>query len=315
MTLRPGGVRVRIHPLLPLLLLLSAALGQGEAVCAACGAFLLHEIGHLCAARLFGLRPSEAELTPFGAVMTLEGMESAGCAAAFLVALGGPLFSLLGFLLCPLLLRFTGLSFFLVAAFARYQWMLFLVNLLPALPLDGGRMLLAVLKRFLPEQAVRRSLTGLAFCLGGGLALLSLVFALQGELNFVPCFAGCYLIYAALRERRQLNFAYITGLIARRQKLAEGRALPVQWTAASGDLPLRKVIPCLTPGKYHIISVLSPDGLTILGCLSEQQLCDGLLDNADAALKSCLSASPVNKKAPGATAEPFPGAQKKAASL
>lgn len=307
MTLRLGKARLQVHPLLPALLCLSAAMGQAEGALAACCAFALHEAGHLFMARLFGLRPSSVELTPFGAVMTLEGLEdAAGGTAAFLIAFGGPLFSLLGFLLCPLLLRFSTLSFPALARFARYQWMLFLVNLLPALPLDGGRMLLALLARFLPEQAVRRSLTRLAFCLGAGLALLSLVFALRGKLNFAPCFAGCFLIYAVLRDRRQLSAAYVTGLIARRQKLAEGKVLPVQWAAAAGETPLRNVLSYLTPGKYHMISVLSPDGMTALGSLSEQQLCGCLLDHAEASLRECLSYA---KNAPGKTADPSSGAE------
>lgn len=300
MTIRLGKTGVRIHPLLMGLWGFCLLLGGGPLLLPALSALALHEAGHAAMARCFGKRISSLEITPFGAVMTIPGEDSLPPLPAFLIAAAGPFCSLAGCLLSPALLQAGAASFPALRSFARYCLMMLLLNLLPTLPLDGGRMLRAALRCLLPGAAAERWLIRAGTAAGIALIAVSVFFACRGQLLLPPCFAGLYLLYASATERRRTGTAYITGLISRRQRMEEGGALPVEEIALCQHTPLRSVLPYMNSGRYHVITVLAPDGLTRLGRLEEKQFCEMLLRDAGQSLGDCLpeagAAGPTAKK-------------------
>ncbi len=103
------------------------------------GSVLLHEMGHAEMARFFGIRTHSITLYPFGGIAALAG-EPANPREEALVALAGPAvnFVLAGLGLPLAALGVPGLEFLVGMNLA-----LGLFNLLPAFPMDGGRILRA----------------------------------------------------------------------------------------------------------------------------------------------------------------------------
>ena len=107
---------------------------------------LLHEFGHAAAARRFHIQVGEITLFIFGGVAQLRD-EPKSPASEFWIAVAGPVVSLLlGALFSGLA---TIISFQQAHAVFRYvgfiNMSLFLFNLIPGFPLDGGRVLRAVI--------------------------------------------------------------------------------------------------------------------------------------------------------------------------
>ncbi len=140
-------------------LLLAAFLyyaGGGAALAAFFTAMLAHELGHLAAMVLTGADVDRVRLTAAGPILEYHGVlslrQEMGVAAA------GPAAGLVFASSCAVLntpyFRYAGLIALLSSAF----------NLLPALPLDGGRLALAALRMGLPEADALRILrvSGLA---------------------------------------------------------------------------------------------------------------------------------------------------------
>ncbi|RPH38902.1 MAG: site-2 protease family protein [Planctomycetota bacterium] len=104
---------------------------------------LLHELGHAVVARLHGLRTRSITLFIFGGVAQLEKDPRDG-RAEFWMAAAGPVVSLAlaGFFYACANLPFVGPS---AAAVAKYLALINLIlavfNLVPAFPMDGGRLL------------------------------------------------------------------------------------------------------------------------------------------------------------------------------
>jgi Zn-dependent protease/CBS domain-containing protein len=170
---------------------------------------LLHELGHAVQARREGMEIDGITLWLFGGVAAFKGMfPSAG--AEFRIAIAGPLVTLvLGVLfiglavLVPMADTIDGV----LAWLGITNVMLLVFNLLPALPLDGGRVLRSALwaargdfgRATRVAAAVAR---GFAYLfIGGGLALPIFADAWSGAWL---AFIGWFLLGAASAEVRYL---------------------------------------------------------------------------------------------------------------
>jgi Zn-dependent protease/predicted transcriptional regulator len=166
-----------------------------------------HEYGHALVARREGMEIEGITLWLFGGVAKFKGMfPSAG--AEFRIAIAGPLVSLALGVLFVLVAAAAGLPDAVdgVVAWLGYINLALLVfNLLPALPLDGGRVLRSVLWHVRGDF---RSATRLAAGIGRGFGYL---FIAGGVLLFVVAnafsgawlaFIGFFLLQAASGEAR-----------------------------------------------------------------------------------------------------------------
>ncbi len=184
------GIDLYIHPtfwLLPLFVVMSGAgASAGELtsevlfVFAVFACVALHEFGHALAAASYGIRTRDITLYPVGGVASLEGMpEKPG--QEIVVALAGPAVNvviavglLLGLSAGGLALPWERMSD-PIEAFVNQLLVanvfLVLFNLLPAFPMDGGR----VLRALLATQVTRLRATEVAVTVGTVVAVLFFV--------------------------------------------------------------------------------------------------------------------------------------------
>jgi Zn-dependent protease/CBS domain-containing protein len=170
---------------------------------------LLHEFGHAIQARREGMEIEGITLWLFGGVAQFRGMfPSAG--AEFRIAIAGPVVSLLLglFFVAIAVVTKTAEAVDGVAAWLGYINLLLLVfNLLPALPLDGGRVLRAALwgARDSFEWATRVAANigrGFGFLfIAGGIAMFIFADSFSGAWL---AFIGWFLLMAASGELRYL---------------------------------------------------------------------------------------------------------------
>jgi Zn-dependent protease len=103
---------------------------------------LVHELGHVVALRREGIKASLPMFIPFlGAVISAKSLGDNAVAEAR-VGLAGPILGSLGSAVCLLIWHATGDDFWRALAFTGFFLNLF--NLLPVVPLDGGRAMAAM---------------------------------------------------------------------------------------------------------------------------------------------------------------------------
>jgi Zn-dependent protease len=183
------------------------------AVVASLGFFasiLLHELGHAVQARRDGLEIDGITLWIFGGVARFAGMfPSAG--AEFRIAVAGPLVSLL---LTVGLLGGTWIPGLPQAVDGVLAWLgiingaLLVFNLIPALPLDGGRMLRAALWQWKGDLgSATRLAAGVGRVLAIGMIALGFAMAVLGQgINGVwLALIGWFVLQAAGAEAQMVK--------------------------------------------------------------------------------------------------------------
>lgn len=155
-------------------------------------ACLLHELGHVAIAAVLGGRVEGLSLTVVGAELRIGYGTPLSYTGDSLVALAGPAANLLAGGL------FTAFGWRLAAALSLAVGVF---NLLPILPLDGGRVVYGLLANRLDFDWAERLMTALSGCLVGALVGVGTVAAVHYA-NITLLITALWLLAGVLRRGR-----------------------------------------------------------------------------------------------------------------
>jgi Zn-dependent protease len=208
--LRLFGVPIRFHFTFVLLLVFLIFIGIGGKqsgattaiyIAALFASVLLHELGHALVARWYGLHTREIVMFPIGGVSRLERQPTARQEP--LIAMAGPFVNLaIAVILLALQRDFQPLDTLhiptdinLIQRIAVGNLVLGIFNLLPAYPMDGGRILRSLIAMRKPEDEA----TQIAASAGRYLAIAMGLVGLLSQ-NFLLVFVALFVYLGAAQE-------------------------------------------------------------------------------------------------------------------
>jgi Zn-dependent protease/CBS domain-containing protein len=279
---RIAGIQLRIHVTF-LLLIAWLAFGYysqgGTSAAAARVIFILllflcvvlHEFGHAFAAKAFGIRTPDITLLPIGGVARLERMPEEPI-QELIIAVAGPLVNVV--IAAGLFLAGGGRAFDtssperldLIRQLMTINIALLLFNLLPAFPMDGGR----VLRALLATRMTYARATHVAALIGQGFAF---------AFGFVGLVWNPFLIFIAL-------FVYIGASqeAALAQMKDVSRRFPVssamvrEFRTLGENATLEEAVDALLATSQHDFPVMDGDG-NVAGLLTRHDLIAALRKN------------------------------------
>lgn len=188
---------------------------------------VMHEFGHALTARRYGVQTRDIILSPIGGVARLDRLPDKPM-QEFYVAIAGPLVNIgIMVILAPyfffvsadtleefrsILRGYFGIHDnvfirsmtpvdFLLFGLLMLNGTLAIFNLLPAFPMDGGR----VLRALLSLRLGRAKATRIAAYIGQFLAVLLVVYGIWHDFNWVTIFIGIFVFTTAAQENRMVH--------------------------------------------------------------------------------------------------------------
>ncbi len=238
------------------------------------GSLLFHEAAHIGALKRAGLTFYEIELFPFGGVAKIEDLLAPR--EEIKIALAGPLANII--IICVLLvLRFGGI---VIGEWSNYllaiNTMMATVNMLPALPLDGGRVLRAFLAQRYGYNHGTWFVLKISRLLTVFIASLCIFLFLRGIAGMVTLFLAFFILVKSRPRPEDVVLLKLGDMLNRDKQIAHG-ALKGEFWSAPGKLQIKDVLLHINPRLFHIVMVVD-ESMKIMGALEEKDLQRALLE-------------------------------------
>lgn len=215
---------------------------------------LIHELGHFFMSQLFKWRVESIMLWVFGGVMKTEEHGNRSLREEALVIIAGPLQNVIIYLGLYFLSVYSVFPSPVLELIFYYNTAIFLFNLLPIWPLDGGKLVFVLLSSYLPYRQAYHAMIILSMITSLGFLLVQL-FLFPFTLS-----AFCLMIFLFMENRtewKQRFYVFIRFLLKRYE--GNSYVKGIQPITTSHENSLMDVFSQFKRGKKHPIYIHYPD--------------------------------------------------------
>lgn len=234
----------------------------------------LHELAHIITAKALNIGISYVQIYPFGIAAHLENEYIRNSEKEFFIAFAGPFCSLILFWSFSFFEKFYPLS--QISFLTNTNLALCFVNLLPTLPLDGGRMLKSILTaRFGVIRAYRFMLKISKIILTG---LIIFVFCLifANKFNFSLVLITAFLLQNLVFEHQAISVISLKEILSNHQKSKHSENIPTRVLCVHKDRPASGLIRHLSYDCFYIVNVMDKNS-SIIKTITEVEILDALI--------------------------------------
>lgn len=255
------GTVYRLHPLFIMVMMVSVVTGFFVELITLFGIIVIHEIGHVAAAKSFGWRVREVQLLPFGGVVVVDDQGNVSAWQEIAVAIAGPLQNVL----------MIGMAYLLVwCGIWEQEWAIYFIkanliiglfNLLPLLPLDGGKIMQSLLSLLFSYHRTIVYCTRISLLFSFVMILIAIYPSGQGiQLNLLMI--GLFLFYSNWHDYKNLPYHFLRFLINRGEKVSfmMERGVLAQPIIVDHHISISRILRLLMREQYHLIYIVNQSG-------------------------------------------------------
>lgn len=258
-------------------MMLFTLVGMFSKVLLVFSAVLWHEVAHAAMALLLGCKVREIELLPFGGVARIEGLGTISAKTEMLIAAAGPAASLLLAALVYAGISYTSTWPDMGDFYVKTNIMLALFNLVPGLPLDGGRILRAWLtlhmeygKATLVAARISK-IVSMTFLL-----ILVYDYLSKSTVNVTFLLAAVFLYTTAKSEIKIAGFRTLRILGQKKAQLIAKGIMTTAYFTVVNTVIIKDVIGLFTPDQYSVVVVIDKE-CKLCGTLTEIEIWEKII--------------------------------------
>lgn len=234
----------------------------------------LHELCHVYMARRLCISVDSIDIQPCGFAAKM-GDKDIPIKDEFAIASCGPAFSIVCGCICLSVIRLFEFQTELLFSFAIFNLTLGAVNLLPVIPLDGGRMLRALLSTHISPRKCHRLCCFIGLMISFAVCVCGAYCYMKGIVNFSLPVIGILMLLGTLSEFWHSDKIQLSAIMRRSNTLQSGKRLQVCYHAFSCTTDVKTVMSLLNANKYNIIDVID-NNMNVIATIDEGQLFDSV---------------------------------------
>lgn len=235
-------------------------------------AFLLvfiHELMHYLTARILGFSGFDIEILPIGAVLKVKDLDEASPKEDIIISLSGPLLNLLlAAIFYALFIMFKSPYLYLIY---KSNLAIGVFNLIPAFPLDGGRVLRDILSiktiyRVANEISVRVSMV-----LGSIFMLIYFVSVVANKSNFNLGLISIFILISSIKEKERIVYLIMGYIIKKKYRFIKRGYIENRSISIFYKKDLLSALGMVDKNKYNLFTVLD-ENMSVLEILYEDEI-------------------------------------------
>ena len=254
-------MKIRINPLTPVMLIAVAITGNLKLYLLAYLVMALHETAHLVASLCIGLKPESVTFSPFGVHLRLRCKIINSVSDEIILYSAGPLINAV-FALFALLLGMPELY--------RLNTALFIMNMFPISPLDGGMITLRLLSFYKGRKNAQRILSVFSTVTGIILLCFSCYGFYIGYINVSLFVIAILFIGNVLTSKEMYDTDFINAVSGRKK-----RSNRANFVVIDNDYTRTDVLKSLSP-LYTTVALVLDENSKISGVITEKELLENI---------------------------------------
>lgn len=241
---------------------------------------LIHEFTHCLACLYYGIKVDEIVIFIFGGVAKFQGNIEEKPRQEIIIALAGPLSNLL-----LIIITFFILYLFkiennkLLDLFIGANLTIGGFNIIPILPLDGGRIVRGLIANYIGIKRASYMVIKLGYLISILLIFLfTYIFLAYKRIEYIfLVFLFIYIILANKKERERLDLMLAQNIILKKKSLLNREIIDVKHIIVMETTCIKSIFNEFTLEEYCIITVINRVG-KILGTLAEGEIIDAIIE-------------------------------------
>ncbi|SJZ92970.1 M50 family metallopeptidase [Selenihalanaerobacter shriftii] len=271
------GVKIKLNLLFLVVILIFGYFRLLDKALITFGVALLHEISHVIVAKNNNVSIDEIELLPFGGVAKYGDLLELEPLVEIKTALAGPICNLFLAMGMIVALRYSLFSVDWSLFFIRTNLIIAFFNLLPAFPLDGGRILRAVKTEKLGFRQATKLSIKISKYLSIGVGILAIIGLWLGYFNIIILIIAFFIYISASKENKNSIFILMRYLAQKEERLQAEEILRNEELVVIKDAQIKRIIEKFKPKYFHTVVILNQN-LDIVATLTEEEIIDGMLN-------------------------------------
>lgn len=254
--------------------LVCTAFGALEFIVLSYLSLIIHEGFHLIFALKMKIKVSRIVFLPFGINIKIN--EKISPLYEILLCAAGPFGSGISAVIF-LYLKYNGIYFLYSDYLILSNFSIFIINILPIYPLDGGRIFKCILENKTGYyKAVNISIWVSQLCVFI-MCIFIFLAVLASKFNVSIMVLCCFLIYSLSLQKNEALLSFSKLLTCSKQKLENKGQLPVKEIVVTNNTVIREIFSYLSENMYIVITITTVDG-KILSRLTETEFIERLIN-------------------------------------